>query len=219
MCSTLDTAKPGNVEPWLDDAWERFGRGLTRQFYAVDQEVEDWLLSCLPTNLAPYSLLSREPLMRHGENAVDWQTIECAITDWAACRGSGTRWSWFIRSHVLTPALPLIGELVERSWLINGLVNLQHGLIDSRGRQRASSIGITSQIVHGVSGERRRNDGYVKVYRRLERRIRALARHPTVRTFPDGTTVVDHDLALMTDEARLVALKTDSFDVSAMPSG
>lgn len=193
--------------------WHRVGHGLTVQFYATDRDVEKLLREALSRDYRPYTLVGFDRI-RQGPRSYEWRPFECSPTDFVGCRRGPDeqRTKWFIRSHALTPRLPESDVSDEREWSLNGLIDLQHG-----GRLREkyteSSIGMAHRVRNDVTGEELRNREYESIYTALRAALKVKARHAVIRSFPDGTRLLDKTLALMTDDARELARSQSVFDV------
>jgi hypothetical protein len=197
---------------WLGAGWRRKGRGLTRQFYATDDDVERWLLECTPSDVGPFTILTGGVQDSHA--GADANTVVELPVD--KFRGAVERlgfWDWFLRSASLTPALPMNGIDLEGEWLRNGLINIQHGRRVG-GRRTASSIGFVNRVIEETTGAEITHEAYRRVYRALEHCIQRDAIVPTLVRFTDGSSEID-SVVKMTPGAVAQGQQGELFDVDA----
>jgi hypothetical protein len=186
----------------LDD-WFRTGRGHRFDFFATNEDVQEWLLIALQPAYAPFTLA--------GYHTVPF---ECQITEFMQCRADrdGTiRWNFWICSKMLTPELPLQPDIrLDKLCSLSGLVGLQHGFM-RRVRnprdpaitryQAASSISVVAEVYNQQTGAVRSYPEYKKIFETLRRRIRRSLVYTTITRFADGSERED-PLLRMTQAAK-----------------
>lgn len=197
-------------EPIYDvNEWRRLGRGRDFQFFATDDEVQDWLLNCLPQEFGPYSLIGAD-LVKEGKIYVE-QAFEFDISELkkAIYEQDEPRWQYWIISKVLTPELNLVkGTNITRILSFNGLILLHHGSnirhygLDIKKLYRAaSSIGIVDKVINDATGEVRHHEEYLCIFNSLKRLIKKSLCYSSIHTFKNGSKREDTKLQLMTEKA------------------
>lgn len=189
--------------------WTRAGRGKTLQFFAVDQEVQRWLLENLPSEYAPYDLITFDRI-QDGQGYMD-HAFSCGIEALSQCLNPPPqpRYNVWIRSQTLTPQIPVWrGFMLEQFFSYNGLVLLQHGLMvrDSRTSpermcREVSRIGIVDRIQHQVSGEIREHKEYLRIYKSLHKAIAKELVYSSIIWDVDGHEMEDTRTDLWTEGA------------------
>ncbi len=180
-----------NLEDWI-----RAGRGKSFQFFATDQEVAHLLQISLPSEYRPYSIVSYE-IVREGNNYMQIP-IFCEMHDFLKIRKTGL-WQFFIRSHLLTPTLPVNrGESVLGVCATNGLVNLQQGCVLKK-KFCESSIGVVDKISNKHTGEVIHHTEYANAFNTLKKAIRSILRYTSTHTWKNGQVEESKDV-LMSEE-------------------
>ena len=89
------------------DSRFRLGRGHGFEFYATDNEVQEWLLTILPAEYAPYRLVGADSI-KEGRIYVE-HPFSCKVGEFLQCRQAvgELRTQFWLLSTVLTPVLPL----------------------------------------------------------------------------------------------------------------
>ena len=193
------------------DGWFRLGRGKSLQFFATDEEVQQWLNEALPSEYAPYFLVSTD-LVKEGKDYVQ-SPFQCDIADFLKCqreKAAKRRINFWIWSKILTPDLSLRhGTWVTAALSLNGLVHLQHGSIfaPQKGADPAhtlyrdvSSIGLVHRVQHVETGEIRVYEDYLRVFEKLRRRIKKSLVYSSIMSI-DGQKEELTDFPLMTEGA------------------
>jgi hypothetical protein len=148
--------------------WHRAGRGRSFQFYALDDEVAEWLVETLPCAFAPY-VVFREQWAHRG-----LAVHELSLDDIAQSLAEDREARHWIKSAVLTPALQaddisVPGDLGKLSF--NGLISVRVGA-DRNGRREDADLGLIDRIRHSETGEERRQPEYLRIFERLRRAMR-----------------------------------------------
>jgi hypothetical protein len=185
------------------DSWSRVGRGRVLQFFATDDEVQEWLLCALPAEYEPYTLVGADLVQVEKKKFVE-KGFEFDIDELkkAMYEGDKIRWQYWIRSKVITPELDFSRHKMI-SWILSysGLVGLQHGSYNKNKwveGQSASSIGIVDQIKNDETGEKVHHKEYVNVFRKLNREIKKHLCYSSFWKYKDGSEREDKKLRLMT---------------------
>src|SRR5215217_8032924 len=113
------------------DRWDRGNFGRRFQFIATDEEVQHWLLHCLPSKYAPYRMVGYDRVPGDGSFYVD-EPEQCELDALLPCmqERDPPRWAFFIWSQTLTPDLPLQRmdlrhtSGIDKVCIYNGLVLL-----------------------------------------------------------------------------------------------
>jgi hypothetical protein len=191
-------------EPIYDvENWYRVGRGQVLQFFATDEEVQEWLVSMLPQEYAPYTLVGAD-MIEIDKNKYIEKGFEFDITELkkAIYEKEEPRWQYWIRSKVITPKLDFSREK-KITWVLSytGLVGLDHGGQVKRIGRDASSIGIVDKIKNKKTDEVIRHNEYLKIFNILARRIKKHLCYSSFWKFKNGTEREDFKLQLMTEKA------------------
>jgi hypothetical protein len=166
------------------------------QFFATDDEVQEWLNHCLLPKYAPYRLIPTPQWARPGDQ-IRTHAVEDLLQTLATCEST----SFFLWSQAISPRLLLNIPQNLVAWCsINGLPNLDHGF-DWRGTRRESALGFVERIENKHTGEIRIHVEYREVYNRLRREIVKALRYSTFHRFADGTEREDTSLRRMTEAA------------------
>jgi len=193
-----------NKEPIYDvDNWYRVGRGHVLQFFATDDEVQDWLNTMLPPEYEPYTLVGAD-LVKIDKKKYIEKGFEFDIQDFkkAIYEKEEPRWQYWIRSKVLTPELDFSRHKMI-TWILSytGLVGLDHGgQVKDMGRD-ASSIGIVERVRNKNTSEIIKHKEYLKIFSTLSRQIKKHLCYTSFWKFKDGTEREDFKLQLMTEKA------------------
>ncbi len=184
------------------DNWYRVGRGCALQFFATDDEVQEWLAGCLPEQFGPYSLVGADRV-KQGRVYVE-HPFEFSIhgLSQAMYEKDEIRWQYWIRSKVMTPELDFACER-RVTWVFscNGLVELQHGrTIRGMGRA-ASSLCLVDKVRNEDTGETRHYKDSLKVFNSLQRHIKKALCYSSIHSFKNGSEREDTRLQLMTEKA------------------
>jgi len=148
--------------------WQRAGRGRSFQFYALDDEVGEWLIASLPPESAPY-LVFREQSANGRLIVHEWPIDEIAAS-FAEDRNA-RHW---IKSARLTPALQVEDVSLPRDLgrlSFSGLISVVLGA-DWNGRREETNLGLVDRIRHVETGEERGQPGYLGIFERLRRAMR-----------------------------------------------
>jgi hypothetical protein len=192
------------------DSWFRLGHGHMFQFYATDDEVQNWLLSVLPEAYAPYRLVGTD-LIKEGRVYVE-HPFSCELAGFLQCRYAlaEPRWDFWLLSTVLTPDLPLAtGPLLTNMYSFNGLINLQHAsmLEDPVHRTRPlakneCSLGLVDRVYRVDSDEVRQHEAYLRLFNTVKRAIRKSLIYTTIPIWPDDVEGAPESSPLWTEGAR-----------------
>jgi hypothetical protein len=185
------------------DNWYRIGKGRVLQFFATDDEVQEWLLTMLPSEYGPYTLVGAD-LVRVEKKKYVEKGFEFDITELkqAIYEIEYPRWQYWLRSKVLTPELDFSRQKII-TWVLSytGLVGLHHGgYIKNMGRD-ASSIGIVDTVSNKSTGEVIKHSEYLKIFNILARQIKKHLCYSSFWKFKNGTEREDFKLQLMTEKA------------------
>jgi hypothetical protein len=162
------------------EGWYRVG-GSRFDFYATDEEIAEWLLETLPSDLAPYAVVGEEWI----EEEQRWKPFEYRLDE---IRQAFTRHrdsNFWIRSDQLSPRIRG-DDRVGVSY--GGLILVQLGFKREDGRIEDASIAVVDRLRHEITGEERRQPEYRRIFDRLRRSLRKRAVVKTMRTRPDGGT-------------------------------
>jgi hypothetical protein len=148
--------------------WHRVGRGRSLRFYALDEEVAEWLVETLPSELAPYVVFREQ--WAHPRLVVHERNLDGIALSFAEDR-QARHW---IKSTVLTPALgaediSVPSDLGRLSF--NGLISVTLGA-DRNGRREDTDLGLIDRIRHAETGEELRQPEYLRIFERLRRSLR-----------------------------------------------
>jgi hypothetical protein len=192
------------------DSWFRLGHGHGFEFFATDEEVQNWLLSLLPAAYAPYRLVGAD-LIKEGRVYVE-HPFSCEVAGFLQCRYATVepRWDFWLLSTVLTPDLPLVpGPGLTKMLSFNGLLSLQHGLQweDPVHRTRPpakgeSSLGLVDRVYRVDSDEVRQHEAYLRLLNAVKRAIRKSLLYTTVPIGPDDVEGEPVSTPLWTEGAR-----------------
>jgi hypothetical protein len=213
MFSSWNTKVFEMLEKGELEQWFRTGRGHRFDFFATDEEIQEWLQAALPAVYRPYTLIGvdriKQTRFRYGA-----KSFECPVSQFLQCRIAevGVRRShYWVRSQKLTPKLPLQVDLgIDHVYSFSGLVSLQHGSMIRVGNPRvpavplyqaASSISVVPQVQNRQTGEIRDYPEYLKIFESLRRRIRQDLVYTTITRFADGSEREDR-LLRMTQGAK-----------------
>ena len=178
--------------------WHRIG-GHRFDFFATDQELQDWLVKTLPPPLGPWQVLGHDPI-REASKYV-WVPFRFEVTELARSLepAHGQRrlnlWLW---SPVLTPGLNLRAQrasipVLEHLCAVNGLVCLKPvHLVTARDAPEddawdACSLSVAPRWVFLPTGEEVVHEEYKRVYGRLKRAVSRLFTHGSIYVWSDGT--------------------------------
>ncbi|MBI1924847.1 hypothetical protein HYR99_11440 [Candidatus Poribacteria bacterium] len=170
--------------------WQRVGGPKGFQFYATDEEILQILEASLPKQYAPYSLVSS--LMIPQGNTYVQDPFEFEMSQFLDYRYQGI-WKFFIRSHVLTPNLPVTkGMNVDWIYSYNGLVNLQQGGLYKPPGERdrkwcASVFGVVNKLGNIHTYTVIEHKEYARVFNRLKKAIRSILCYTTITLLTDGS--------------------------------
>ncbi len=176
------------------DVWQRIGRGRSFEFVATDQEILAWLISCLPVDFAPYTLVSTN-MVQQGKSFVE-RTSPDQVDRFLELKGEGKDsvtefWIW---SQSLTPDLELKSHAtVTRQLAFNGLIRLSHGrrLTDYTLPERPiavwpSDLVMVDRVLNSLTGELRHYDDYLRIYRALVRKMKERTVYRSILRFRSG---------------------------------
>lgn len=183
--------------------WYRVGRGQGLEFFATDDEVQEWLLTILPKEYGPYTLVGADIVEVEKKKYIE-KGFEFDIGELkkAVYEKEEPRWNYWIRSKVITPELDFSREK-RITWVLSytGLISLHHGLdLKNLGRD-ASSIGIVERVRNKNTGEEIIHEEYLKLSKYLSRHIKKLLCYSSFWKFKNGTEREDFKLQLMTEKA------------------
>jgi len=159
------------------EEWYRVG-GSRTDFYATDDEIADWLLESLPSELAPYAIVGREWV----EEERLWRAFEYPLSQIREAFAHKRECNLWIRSDQLSPRVS--GE-DETPLVHGGLILVQLGT-ERSGVVEEASIAVVDRLRHEVTGAERRQPEYRRIFDRLRRSLRKRLVVTTVRTRPDG---------------------------------
>ena len=163
--------------------WQRSGRGKSFEFYVLDEEVLHVLMSALPRDFEPYSIIGTANRVADGTYVQ--QATEVNIEYFSKLRDKGI-WQFFVRSKLLTDSLNLdTCENLDGYLASCGLILLQQGLI-TKGKYNASRLALVNEVKHQQTGEVRRCFEYSKIYTALVRSFKSLLVHKVTTQFLDG---------------------------------
>jgi len=175
------------------DSWFRLGRGHSFEFYATDNEVQEWLLTILSAEYAPYRLVGEDSI-KEGKVYVQ-HPFSCEVAEFLRCRQAAGELctQFWLLSTVLTPELPLQpGAWLTAMYSYNGLINLQHGWMQREPVHRtrplaktASSIGLVDRVYHRDTNEVRQHEAYLRLFNAMKRAIRKSLVYTTMLIGPD----------------------------------
>ena len=197
-------------EPIYDvNEWRRLGRGKDLQFFATDDEVQDWLIKALPKKYAPYTLIGVESV-KAGKIYIR-EPFELDVTELKRAMhwGNKVRWQFWIRSKIITPELNFSKQM-RITWVFSytGLVELQHGSnirhygLNTKELYRdASSIGVVDKVINDATGDIKHHKEYLRIFNSLKRQIKKRLCYSSIHTFKNGSQREDRKLQLMTEDA------------------
>jgi len=188
------------------DNWYGCGRGRRLDFYATDDELQEWLLRHLPAEYEPYRLLAVIP-RQQSRRVWIWSTSQWDISElrqvvddgWGA--GFINLWIW---SMSLTPGLPIgisdrYGRLDDLCGM-NGLVNLQR-LTRGDGAREPLSMSILPTFVNVRTRRRLQHKEYLQIFEKLRKAIKRQLVYSSIHVFPDGRQLEDSRCPRMTEAA------------------
>jgi hypothetical protein len=149
------------------EGWYRVG-GKGLQFYATDEEIEEWLREMLPPDLGPYTFLVQE------WKTDAWVTYEHPIERIRESFARSRSTNHWIKSTVLSPGLSpdaIRGYDGLRKLSFSGLIRVLPGG-DRDGRLSDAYIGIVDRIRHEATRKERRQPAYLRIFERLRRSMR-----------------------------------------------
>ncbi|MFA7486383.1 MAG: hypothetical protein WCZ89_10185 [Phycisphaerae bacterium] len=180
--------------------WRRLGRGQVLQFFATDDEVQNWLLTLLPPEYGPYTLVGADSIEVENKMYVE-KGFEIDISDFktAIYEKEYPRWQYWIRSKALTPKLDFLRQK-RITWVLSysGLVGLQHGRYLKDAGRDFSSIGIVDKVINDETGEEIVNKEYLSIFKKLKKEIKRHLLYSSIWKFDDGSEREDIKLQLMT---------------------
>lgn len=186
---TLYQAINSDLENWL-----RLGRGRNVTFIATDEEVQEWLSSCLPAGFGPYRLVGAD-LVREGKHYVQLP-FSGQIDELSQLmhRPDRDAFQFCIWSKTLTPDLELTPRTNIAAQLgVNGLISLQHGskikdysTPDQLPALWPSSLGVIDRVQNRETGEIRHYAEYLQIYSILKRAMKKLTIYSAVLRFKTG---------------------------------
>jgi hypothetical protein len=188
------------------DNWHRVGRGRVLQFFATDDEIQEWLLSALPPEYGPYTLVGADLVQIEKKKYIQ-KGFEFGIDELkrAMYEQDETRWEYWIRSKVITPQLDFSRHKMI-SWILSysGLVGLHHGSYNKNkwvDGLDASSIGIVDQVNNDKTGEKIQHKEYLNIFKKLNREIKNHLCYSSFWKYKDGSEREDFESRLMTEKA------------------
>jgi hypothetical protein len=181
---------PIREPPFLSGSeWDRAGRGRRTEFFATDEEILDWLAPELSSNglrVVGYEL-ERQPDRKYVE--IPYATDALPI---GTANEPSRRWKFYLQPvHTAPDIHDLLGTSVDATLSVNGLIQIQHGLVTQAGVRERSSVGLVDRVRNLATGEVIVHDASLKLYRRLVRSLKPRLTHSAVWTFADGSTVED----------------------------
>ncbi len=192
MHGTPDTERARYISPAELGQWVRTTPGLSIQFFALCEELQGWIMECLPPDLGPYALVTVTP-----------RTIQQSVQVWVARQwrlwelrdivsfgwGKDFVHLWLV-SNTLTPVLPIeISDnenTIVRVYALNGFVNLQR-FVGVDGALGALSVGMVHKFVNVQTHMVIEHTGYVRVFEDLRRAIKKKLVYSSIHVFPDGS--------------------------------
>jgi hypothetical protein len=175
--------------------WFRVGHGKERQFFALEAELDQWLSDGLPKEFWPYQLLT-EDMEKVGREYFE-RLVRCDGLSISQCRAGTDRISFWVASRrISSEALKTLNN--PKNCSINGFILVQWR--ERKGALDFGRIAITGKIRHAVTGETVEHAEYLKIFRALEKRIKADLKYSTLRG-PEDSAFEDKKLALMTARA------------------
>lgn len=181
--------------------WVRVGRGKELQFFATDQDIEEWLSDGLASEYQPYEAVEIRSDELSSAPAARRIPLASLANHLATRPDFANVW---LRSRAIPDTFKLEevdATQLEDACACNGYVILQHGLM-FRGKKDVSRIAIIEEIAHAANPELRiKHAEYRKVFRSLARRIEQGLAYGTVWTYPDGRREQDDRLQRWTEGA------------------
>jgi hypothetical protein len=177
--------------------WRRVGRGRELQFFALDDEVVEFL-AALPEQEGPYGLLGTHKV----KSGIQYEerTVELSANQLPDAVRSCI-WQFWLLPKTLFPVLSFCGEAeADAVRSLNGLILLQHGMA-RKDKRDASRIAIVDCVQHSGTGHIVCHDAQLRMFEMLEKRIRQSLCFSTIHTFADGHEEEDSRLQLMTRKA------------------
>ena len=186
------------------DDWIRSSRGgHLLQFFATDDELQNWFLTALPDTYGPYTLVGADSV-RINQN----QYIQCFFEfpihklKEAMYEKDTIRWQYWIRSKSITPILDITQcHYIRKQLSFLGLIGIQHGSYSNRGFNdgwQESTIGIVTQIENINNSQQILNDKYLGLYQALVKEIKKHLCYSSFYIFKDGSEVENTKFGLMT---------------------
>ena len=186
------------------DDWVRGNRGgHLLQFFATDDELQNWLLTALPDAFGPYTLVGADSV-RIDQNQYTQSFFEFPIHKLkeAMYEKDSVRWQYWIRSKSITPLLDVSQcHFITKQLSFLGLVSVHHGSYSNRGFNdgwQESTIGIVTQIENINNGNKIINDKYLGIYKALTKEIKKHLCYSSFYIFKDGSEVENTKFGLMT---------------------
>ncbi|MBQ6471772.1 MAG: hypothetical protein IJJ33_07305 [Victivallales bacterium] len=186
------------------DDWVRSGRGShLLQFFATDDELQNWFLTVLPEACGPYTLVGADSV-QNDQNHYTQCFFEFPIHKFkeAMYEKESIRWQYWIRSESITPTLDVTrSHFITKQLSFMGLVGIHHGSYSNRGFNdgwQESTIGIVTQIENIKNGQQMINDKYLGIYTTLVKEIKKHLCYSSFYRFKDGSEVENTKFGLMT---------------------
>jgi hypothetical protein len=169
----MDTRGAPGEGVWLDPAtWERHGRGRRWEFELATKDIIQTLVGVGEERNDTLELLSCSRI----QVGRDWFSLyePQPLTG----LGSGGTWQYFVRSGLLTPAIPAPEPLSGVGWpaafATNGLLVLHHPDPARRSAPDRSSIGIVNRVRNTVTDETLVHRGYDDMFQEVKRALQKL---------------------------------------------
>lgn len=174
MSGSLDTTSDrGGRNFFRSSEWVRAGRGHELQFFALDEELDEWLadLSAAESGLllAGFDLVESEP-RQFRELLFVCPSVR--VTDCLVDPTGRRRNNLWIAAERLTPRTALGAATGQKDLAVNGLILVQPGST-RKGLVDASRIAIVEKIENMRTGELHAHVEHMKLFNALARRIRA----------------------------------------------
>lgn len=178
--------------------WDRAGRGRRTDFFATDEEILDWLAPELSANglrVVGYEL-EHQPDGKYVEIPYATDTLPIG-----APNEPYRRWKFYLSQFSQRPDVrDLVGTPVDATLSVNGLIQIQHGLVTQAGVRERSSVSLVDRVRNLATGEAIVHDASLKLYQRLVRSLKPRLTHSVVWKFADGSMLEDTRVR-MTDGA------------------
>jgi hypothetical protein len=161
-------------EVCLHPEWQRTGRGHQLQFFALDEELDEWLAHDLPAEGMPYRLVGFDLLSDDGRKyrQLPFVCPDCRPSNCRRAPDGTSRTSHWLLSETLSPK-GLINRVKESGDLtVNGLLLIQLGHAGRGGVLQPSRIAVCDRAVNQRTGEVREHPGYRAIFNTLAKGIR-----------------------------------------------